>query len=83
MSEENKSNNKPQIKKSLNKLADDWQNLLAKLEKQGIKKFEVYLFLACAVTFLFSLKYGIIFTACLLSYYVFALSKERNKNGKQ
>ena len=74
---------KPNIKRSLEKLSQDWKELLKNLEKRGIKKLEVYLVLACAITFLFSLKYGLIFLVCFLSYYIFALSKERLKNGNQ
>lgn len=73
--------NEPSLKKGLDKLLDGWQKTLVKLESRGVKKVEAYLILGCALTFLFSVKYGLIFIGTLIAYYIFALSKERNKNG--
>ncbi len=71
----------PSIKTGVDRLLDGWQKTLVKLEARGVKKVETYLIVGCALTFLFSIKYGLIFIGTLVAYYIFALSKERNKHG--
>jgi hypothetical protein len=72
---------KKTIKESVSKLATDWNNFLYKLEKRGIQKLEVYAVMCTGIVFFFSLKYGVLCQTCILLYYIFALSKERKKNG--
>lgn len=71
----------PTIQKGITRLKDGWTKSVHKLEVAGVKKHETYLLLFCALLFLFSLKYGLIFLCIIVAYYIFALSKERNKNG--
>jgi hypothetical protein len=72
---------KKSIKESVSKIATDWNNFLTKLEKIGIQKIEVYAVMCTGVIFFFSLRYGVLSQTCILLYYIFALSKERKKNG--